>query len=148
MHNPTSSIEVCCGYFVFQIRVFKIYFWLCWVRCYAFSSCGEQRLLSACGTGFSLQWPFLLWSTRPRCMGFSSCGAGAISCSSWALECAGVSNCGARAQLLCGTWNLPGPGVKPVSPALAGKFLSTVPSEKSVNILLFFSVLIFFCVLT
>ena len=77
-------------------------------------------------------------------MGFSSCGEGTISCSSWALEGAGFSNCGARALLLRGIWHLPGPGIKPVSPALPGKFLSTVPPEKSVNILLFFSVLIFF----
>ena len=29
--------------------------------------------------------------------------------------------------------NLPGPGIKPVSPALAGRFLSTVPPGKSPN---------------
>ena len=29
-----------------------------------------------------------------------------------------------------GMWNLPGPGIKPVSPALADGFLSTVPSGK------------------
>ena len=28
-------------------------------------------------------------------------------------------------------WNLPGPGIKPVSPALAGRFLSAVPPGKS-----------------
>ena len=32
-----------------------------------------------------------------------------------------------------GTWNLPGPGIKPVSPALAGGFLSTVPPGKSLK---------------
>ena len=32
-----------------------------------------------------------------------------------------------------GTWNLPRPGIKPVSPALAGGFLSTVPPGKSVK---------------
>ena len=37
-----------------------------------------------------------------------------------------LSNCGSRAQLLCGMWDLPGPGLKPVSPALAGRFLTTV----------------------
>ena len=34
----------------------------------------------------------------------------------------------ARAQLLRGMWNLPGPGIKP---ALAGGFLTTGPSRKS-----------------
>ena len=30
----------------------------------------------------------------------------------------------------CGTWNLPGPEIEPVSPALAGRFLTTGPSGK------------------
>ena len=43
----------------------------------------------------------------------------------------GFSTCGARAWLLRGMWNLPGSGIEPVSPALAGGFLSTVPPGKS-----------------
>ena len=31
-------------------------------------------------------------------------------------------------------WNLPGPGVKSMFPALAGGFLSTVPPEKSFDV--------------
>ena len=30
-------------------------------------------------------------------------------------------------------WDLPGPGLEPVSPALAGEFLTTVPPGKSLN---------------
>ena len=30
-------------------------------------------------------------------------------------------------------WDLPGPGLEPVSPALAGGFLTTVPPQKPVN---------------
>ena len=41
-----------------------------------------------------------------------------------------LSRCGAWAQLLRGMWDLPGSGMEPVSPALAGKFLSTVPPGK------------------
>ena len=33
-------------------------------------------------------------------------------------------------------WNLPGPGIEPVSSALAGGFLSTVPPGKSLEGLL------------
>ena len=33
--------------------------------------------------------------------------------------------------MLCGMWDLPGPGTEPVSPALAGEFLFTVPPGKS-----------------
>ena len=41
-----------------------------------------------------------------------------------------LSNCGSRAQLLHGMWDLPGPGLEPVSPALAGRFLTTAPPGK------------------
>ena len=33
-------------------------------------------------------------------------------------------------KLLHGMWDLPGPGLEPVSPALAGGFLTTVPPGK------------------
>ena len=39
--------------------------------------------------------------------------------------------CGTRASLLCDLWNLPGSGIKPVSPALRDRFLTTGPSENS-----------------
>ena len=41
-----------------------------------------------------------------------------------------LSNCGSRAQLLRGMWDLPRPGIEPVSPALAGRFSTTVPPGK------------------
>ena len=78
-----------------------------------------------------------------HCGGFSCCGAQALgawasavvacrlsSCGSWALG-RRLSRCGTRAQLLRGMWDLPGPGLEPVSPALAGRFLTTVPPGKS-----------------
>ena len=34
-------------------------------------------------------------------------------------------------------WDLPGPGIEPMSPALAGRFLTTAPPGKSYKILLF-----------
>ena len=78
-----------------------------------------------------------MWASH--CSGFSCYGARALgvqasvvvvhglrSCGSWALE-PKLSSCGAWAQLLRGMWNFPGPGLEPVSPALAGGFLTTVP---------------------
>ena len=53
---------------------------------------------------------------------------GLSSCGSRVLEYTGFSSCGTQALLLHGVWNLPGPGIEPVSPALAGRFLSTVPT--------------------
>ena len=36
----------------------------------------------------------------------------------------GLRSCGSRAELPHGMWNHPGPGIEPVSPALAGRFLT------------------------
>ena len=58
---------------------------------------------------------------------------GLNSCDSWALEHR-LSSCGARAQLLCGMWDLPGLELEPVSPALPGGFVTTVPPRKSLQI--------------
>ena len=41
-----------------------------------------------------------------------------------------LSSCGSRAQLLCGMWALPRPGLEPVSPVLAGGFSTTAPPGK------------------
>ena len=54
---------------------------------------------------------------------------GLNSCGSRALE-RRLSSCGTRAQLLRGMWDLPGTGLEPVSPALAGGFLTTEPPGK------------------
>ena len=64
---------------------------------------------SPCG-GFS----FLLRSTGSRRAGFSSCGARASVVVAHGLSCC----------------DLPGSGLKPVSPALAGGFLTTAPPGK------------------
>ena len=42
-----------------------------------------------------------------------------------------LSNCGSRAQLLRGLWDLPRPGLEPVCPALAGRFPTTAPPGKT-----------------
>ena len=41
-----------------------------------------------------------------------------------------LSSCGSRAQLLCGMWDLPRPGLETVSPALAGRLSTTPPPGK------------------
>ena len=41
-----------------------------------------------------------------------------------------LSNCGSRAQLLRSMWDPPRPGLKPASPALAGRFPTTAPPGK------------------
>ena len=61
-----------------------------------------------------------------HCGGFSCCDARASI-----VVVRGLSSCGAGAQLFCSMWDLPGPGLKPMSPALAGRFLTTAPPGKS-----------------
>ena len=86
----------------------------------------------------------------------SMCYAGSLSycskwgatlcCGAWTSHCCGaqdlvvrasvlatlrLSSCGSWALLLHSTWDLPGTGLEPVFPALAGRFLSTVPPQKS-----------------
>ena len=77
-----------------------------------------------------------------HCDGFSCCGPQALGERASAVAARGLSNfglqalerwcssCGTRAQLLLGTWDLLGPGIKPVSPAPAGRFLLTAPPGK------------------
>ena len=89
----------------------------------AFSSCGELGPPVAAVRG-------LLTVAASLCCRARTLGARAFSsCSTWALE-RRVSSCGARAQLPRGTWDLPRPGLEPVSPALAGRFLTTAPPGK------------------
>ena len=45
----------------------------------------------------------------------------------------GLSSCGTWASLSHGMWNLPGPGIKPVSPALTRRFLTSRLLGKSRN---------------
>ena len=68
------------------------------------------------------------WSSH--CSGFS-CGTCALGARTSVVAALGLSSGGAQVQLLCGMWNVPGPGIKPMSPALAGGFLSTIPSRNS-----------------
>ena len=42
-----------------------------------------------------------------------------------------LSSCGAWAELPLGVWDVPGPGIEPVIPALAGELSTTGPSGKS-----------------
>ena len=77
--------------------------------CDSFSCCRAQapgaRALVVAVRGLSS------WSSRARVQGLRSCGT-------WT-------------SVVCGMCTLPGQGIKPVSPALAGRFLSTVPPGKS-----------------
>ena len=54
------------------------------------------------------------------------------------LQTCRLSNCGSRAPLLRGMWDLPRPGLEPLSPALAGRFSTTAPPGKPITTVLIF----------
>ena len=58
-----------------------------------------------------------------------------------------LNSCGSRAQLLCGMWDLPRPGLEPMSPALAGRLSTTAPPGKRAPLLSLRDHLCFFKVL-
>ena len=87
------------------------------LHCFAqtFSSCGE--LLFVVVHGILIAEAALVVQHGSRVPGLRSGG-------SWALE-RRLNDGGARASLLHGVWYLPGSGMKPVSPTLAGGFPTT-----------------------
>ena len=122
-------------FYKFIYLIYLIYLFLaalglhCCTR--AFSCCSEWGLLLVAVRGLLIVVASLvvehglqvhglqqLWH-----IGFSSCGSRALEHR--------LGSCGTRAQLLHGMWDLPGPGLEPVSPTLAGGFLTTVPPGQS-----------------
>ena len=95
-----------------------IYFWVCWV----FVSVRGLSLVGASGGHSSSRYAGLSLS-RPLV-------------AEHRLQTRRLSDCGSRAQLLCGMWDLPRPGLEPVSPALAGRFSTTAPPGKPLLIFL------------
>ena len=73
----------------------------------AFSSCGQRGplFIAVCG-------PLTIAASLVAEHGLQMCR---------------FSSCGSWAQSLCGMWDLPRPGLEPVSPALAGRFSTTAP---------------------
>ena len=108
------------NFFFKLINLFLAVLGLCFCA-RAFSSCGEQ------GPVF-----------------IAVCGPLTIAASLVAehrLQMRRLSSCGSRAQLLCGMWDLPRPGLEPGSPALAGRFSTTAPPGKP-NFFFFFNVFV------
>ena len=88
----------------------------------ALGLCCYTWTFSSCGYSSCRAW-------ASHCSGFSCCRAWALeyvdfnSCSMWTLE-QGLRSCGPQALLPRSMWDLPGSGLEPVSPALAGRFLT------------------------
>ena len=102
-------------------------------------------------TCFSFFFKFFIYYLFLAVLGLRFCARAFSSCGKWGplfiavrgpltvvaslvvehrLQTRRLSRCGSRAQLLRGMWDLPRPGLEPVSPALAGGFSTTVPPGK------------------
>ena len=124
------------GFLIFII--FKIYFFYL----FNFGCIGFSLLHASClqlqRAGATLHCS----AQTSHCSGFCCCGAQALGArasvvvehglSSWASQALEhrLSSCGTWSQLLHGMWDLPEPGLEPMSPALAGGFLTTAPPRK------------------
>ena len=91
----------------------------------AFSSCGEWGLLFV-----AVHRLLIAVSSLAAEHGLQAHGLQQLQCVGSVVAVRGLSSCGTWAQLLCGMWDLPRPGIQPMSPALAGGFLTTVPPGK------------------
>ena len=107
-----TYFSIIVDWYLFFIYFLFIYFWLCWV----FVSVRGLSLVAASGghsssrcAGLSLSWPLV---------------------AEHRLQTRRLSNCGSRAQSLCGMWDPPRPGLEPVCPALAGRLSTTAPPGK------------------
>ena len=127
----TQLIVWCVSFHVFIYAFLKfIYFW----RWAFLGVCGLSLVVESGGysllrcAGFSLRWLLLLQSMGSRHAGFSSCGTRCLE--------RRLSSCGTWALLLHSMWDLPGPGIEPMSPALAGRFSTTAPPGKPDKIVL------------
>ena len=101
LSDRQESVRTEASLFLF---LFLFHFWLCWV--------------------FVAVWRLSLVVVRGLLIAGSCCGA-------WALKYKSFSSRGAWTQLLCSMWDLPGPEIKPTSPTLTGRFLTTGPPKRS-----------------
>ena len=99
-------------FFFLIFYLFIFYFWLCWVF---ISVWGLSPVAVSGGHSSS------------RCVGLS---LSRPLIAEQRLQTLRLSSCGSRAQLLRGMWDLPRPGLEPVSPSLAGRFSTTAPPGK------------------
>ena len=110
-----SRVTWCFSFFLIFIYLYIFYFWLCWV----FVSVRRPSLVAVSGGHSS-----------SRCARLPLTVTASLA-AEHRLQTRRLSSCGSRASLLRGMWDLPRPGLEPVSPALAGRFSTAVPHNVS-----------------
>ena len=148
--NKVHILHLVANVPLFQSHLFLLLFLFYLFICFFVYGCIGSSLLCA---GFvqlrrvGATLPCGAWASH--CGGFSCCGVWTLG--AWAQQLwlvapeRRLSSCGARVQLLCSMRDLAGPGFEPVSPALAGRFLTTVlPGKSQSHLFLKLLVQIFF----
>ena len=113
--RPNSNVSLVSFFFFLTLGLFIYYLFMAVLGLHfcarAFSSCGK--------------WGPLFITVRGPLIIAASLVA------EHRLQMRRPSNCGSRAQLLRGMWDLPRPGLEPVSPALAGCSTTAPPGKPS-----------------
>ena len=109
---------VVSGYFFFFFKVIATLFIYLFIYCCVRSSF-RARAFSSCGK----RGPLFIAVREPLTIA-------APPVAGHRLQTRRLSSCGLRAQLLRGVWDLPRPGLEPMSPALAGRLSTTAPPGK------------------
>ena len=112
MKSDPLAIFICLHYLILIFFKFYLFLAVLGLRfcARAFSSCGKRGPLFIAVRGPLIIAASLVAEHR--------------------LQTRRLSSCGSRAQLLRGMWDLPRPGLEPVSPALAGRLSTTAPPGK------------------
>ena len=108
-----DAFNICSLYLIFFLFLLIYLFMAVLGLCFcarAFSSCGKWRPLF-----ITVHGPLII---------------AASPVAEHRLQTRRLSNCGSWAQLLRGMWDLPRPGLEPMSPSLAGRFPTTAPPGK------------------
>ena len=114
---------------------FFFFFFFCWTQSFKLTNFFWLLWNFAAAHQLSVVWPS--WSAEAplhcRAWLLSVVASLVVECLLHTSGCAHFSSWGAQASLLCGMWDLPRPEMNPVSPALAGGFLTTAPPGKSLD---------------
>ena len=111
--------------FIHSEKYFFFFFWLGWV----FIALRRLSLVVA------IRATLHCGAQASHCSGFSCCRAQSLGRWASVVAAHGLKPSGSVSWYMGlvapGMWNLPGPEIKPMSPLLAGRFLSTAPPGKS-----------------
>ena len=141
----SSSTHVCKFFFLSITFKKNIYLFLAalGLRCctQAFSSCGQWGLLFIAVHRLLIAVASLVADHRLQACSLQQLWHAGSVVVARRLQSTGsvVVAHGPRCSVACGVWDFPGPGLEPVSPALAGGFLTTVPPGKSCKLLMYLS---------